>query len=500
MKNSHIKSLLILISMSQVLAAPYSMPEVRDISENNFNNTGFARAADHVEFTSKSDVSVGEKIMVYDRYQATYTIEDGKLVRGRSLGRLDRLTVVDNSDETPSGKILVKVNYSKDRYMTNKTVLVNLDGLSVYDDHKEFDADVFVVQNIATEKLRVYQRVCKDNSCPPKIILETDFVAGFKKGDDNFSYRTRVGSYRVFEWHKFYQDKNGGHYPSWYDPSFPSVPDQDESWSKWFKDDVMPWKSDGSMMRGAFGWYTALVEPNSNEQWTHGTIGWGESSEKNIRTAKGESFGGVLASFFTSLRSSGCSRVSNKAIAFLRHMLPIGTPILKVYALEKYQDEDSMKKTYDKDAKFTWDYALTTDGVRATNKGATSAHKNFVESRGLRSDEILEEGTFEFSNYPHVVQPRGGKSTQCDESDSDKLILSEADRKSKKDVLISDVRKIKDKECNLYKIPADAFKGVFYVDTGLFDGYDHPKAEGIIKGGFNSEFLPKYVEIKSYKK
>lgn len=514
-KKSHVKALLLSLTLTQIMAAkPYSLPQVNDISVNNFNEVRFNEGAAYKMIENKEDVTIGEEIMVKDRYQTTYTEVDGKIVKGRSLGRLDRIQVLDNSEVTPAGKILVKVIQSKDYIMKGKTVLVNLQGLSHYEDFRDIDADVYMVQNIATEKLRVYQRICKDNSCPPKIILETDFVAGMKKGDPTFEKNTRVGNYRIVEWHKFYQDRNGGHYPSWFDPSSPAVPDPDESWSKWFKKDVMPWESCSTdskgkshcsskgMMRGAFGWYTALVEPNANDQWTHGTIGWGDSSVENITRAKGEDLLGTIASVFTSLRSSGCSRVSNKTIAFLRHILPVGTPVIKIYALEKYQDEASMKKTYDKNATFKWDYALTKDGVRGINDAATSAHKNFVTNRtDLGQDDILEEGTYEFTNYPRVVQVKNAKSSKCSEDDSDILITSEDERTDKKQVLISEIKDLKTKMCNLYKIPSEKFQGVFYVDTGLVDGYKHPDAKehGVIKGGFNSQFLPNFMEIKNYK-
>lgn len=516
MKKSHLKTLLLSLTLTQVMAAkPYSLPQVKDISVNNFNEVSFNEGSAYKMINNKSDVSIDEIIMVKDRYQTTYTQdENGKLVKGRSLGRLDRIQILDNTDAVPAGKLKVKVIQSADYIMKNKIVLVNLQGLSHYEDFRDIDADIYMVQNIATEKLRVYQRVCKDNSCPPKIILETDFVAGMKKGDPDFTKNTRVGNFRIVEWHKFYQDRNGGHYPSWFDPSSPAVPDPEESWSKWFKKDVMPWESCHTdekgkshcsakgMMRGAFGWYTALVEPNANDQWTHGTIGWGDSSVENIKRAKGEDILGKLASTFTSLRSSGCSRVSNKTIAFLRHLLPVGTPVIKIYALEKYQDEASMKQTYEKDKKYTWEYALTKDGVRGINDAATSAHKNFVSSRtDIGEDEILEEGVYEFTNYPKVVQVKNARSGMCKESDEDILITSELERTDKKQVLISEMKNLREKECNLYKIPSEKFQGVFYVDTGLVDGYKHPEAadHGVLKGGFKSQFLPEFMDVKKYK-
>jgi hypothetical protein len=497
-KNSILRQLMLGISVTCAISAtatPYQYPQMKDVSENNFSNTGFQQAEIPVRFSSKSQVKVGDNVMVYDRYINTYKEVNGELKRDRMIGRLDRLTVVGMAEDKGEKYIQVKINSSTDWGMNKKTRFVKLGNLSRYEDYKNFDADVYMVQNVATEKLRVYQRVCKDNSCPPRLILQTDFVAGFKKGDKKFGKRTQVGNYRIFEWHKFYQDRNGGHYPSWYDPKFPMQPDKDDSWSKWFKGEYMPWEycstKDGKrlcshkgMMRGAFGWYTALVEPNyGQDQWTHGTIGWAESSEENIKRAKGEDFLGAIANTFTSLRSSGCSRVSNPTVAFLRHILPVGTPIIKIYALEKFQDEASMKKHYNKDATFTWDFALTKDGVRGINKNAISAHKQAVDASGVSSERILEEGTFKFKNYPLVTQQKN-KSSKCREGDKDRLR--------------SDYKKLR-KGCNLYKIPAKAFVGSFNVDTGTLDGYAHPKAEGIIKGGFKSQKFPSFMNVKNYK-
>lgn len=497
-KKQVLKQLTLGISVACALSAtakPYSYPNTKDISVNNFSETGFKAGRVPEKFSSKEQLNVGDEVMVYDRYINTYTSSNGKLKRDRMIGRLDRLTVVGMAEELGEDYIQVKINSSTDWGMKGKTRFVKLRHLSEYEDYKNFDADVYMVQNVATEKLRVYQRVCKDNSCPPKLILQTDFVAGFKKGDKKFGKRTQVGNYRIFEWHKFYQDRPGGHYPSWFDPKYPAQPEKDDSWSKWFKGEYMPWEycttkdgkrkcSHSGMMRGAFGWYTALVEPNyGQDQWTHGTIGWAESSEENIKRAKGEDFWGAIANTFTSLRSSGCSRVSNPTVAFLRHLLPVGTPIVKIYALEKYQDEASVKKNYNQDQEFTWDFALTKDGVRGTHKDAVSSHKQSVEESGVSSERILEEGTFKFKNFPLVTQQKN-KSSKCRETDSSNLR--------------SDYRKLR-KGCNLYKIPADAFVGSFNVDTGLLEGYAHPKAEGIIKGGFRSQKFPSFMDVKNYK-
>jgi hypothetical protein len=523
LKNLTISLCLGVAGLTQVSAnVPYSFPAHKDVSLNNYDNTGFSVGKEAFRFSTKSEITVGSTIMAHDRYQRIFNKVGNDYKYHTMIARLDRIEVLslNKSDDNPY--ILVKVVSSVDRRLVGKEFYTQVEGLSEYEDYKDFDADVYMVQNIATEKLRVYQRVCKDNSCPPKMIFETDFVSGEKKGDDDFKKNTHVGNYRIFEWEKFYQDQGtGGHYPSWFDPSFPEAPSIEDSWSAWFDKDIMPWEfcetKDGKekcshkgMMRGAFGWFTALVEPHyGTGQWTHGTIGWAESSIENIYRAKGEDTLGALANIFSSLRSSGCSRVSNPSVAFLRHILPVGTPLIKIYALEAYQDQASMESNYEVGATSTWDFMLTKDGVRKTGLKATSAHRNYVERAGLNTfDNILEEGTYEFRTYPTVVQyqykPRSSgegyrRSKGCVEDTVDNYpnATQIADGRSVYD--IDNEKDINKKQCNVYKIPSEAFQGRFYVDTGLVEGYDHPQAKGVIRGGFRSQKYPDFFALKNYK-
>ena len=511
------------LMLSQAHATmPYSYPAHKNAASDNYNETGFTAGKDAFRFETKEQITVGTTIMAHDRYQRIYEKVGNEYKYITMIARLDRVEVLDLNTEDENEFIKVKVKSSVDTRQVGKTVYTRVRGLSEYEDYKNFDADVYMVQNIATEKLRVYQRVCKDNTCPPKMIFETDFVAGMKKGDPKFKKNTHVGNYRIFEWEKFYQDRGtGGHYPSWFDPTFPEQPGPDESWSKWFKSDIMPWEycttvdgekkcSHKGMMRGAFGWYTALVEPHyGTGQWTHGTIGWAESSQKMIKRAKGEDFMGAIANIFTSLRSSGCSRVSNPSVAFLRHILPVGTPLIKIYALESYQDEVSMLNNYSVGETSQWDFVLTKDGVRKVGEAGTNAHRNYVELRDLDSeDNVLERGSYKFNIYPSVVQyqykPRkngGYKITKgCVEDTVDNYYRNgdeEVDDRSKID--FGKVKKIRSRQCNVYRIPVDAFVGKFYVDTGLVDGYDHPKADGVIRGGFRSQKFPKFLNVHNYK-
>ena len=505
----------------------YDYPDHTRISKNNYDDLPFSKGELPKTFQSKSELYKGKEIMVLDRYHRLFS-EPDKSKYKTSLARLDRLQVLDLNGDDSNPFIKIKVLSSTDTRLVGEVLYTRINGLSEYEDFKDFDADVYMVQNVATEKLRVYRRLCKDGSCPPKMIFETEFVAGQKRGDIKNKFNTHVGNYRLYEWVKFYQDRGtGGHYPSWYDPSFPEQPGPNESWAKWFQGKVMPWEfcetrngkrkcSKKGMMRGAFGWYTALMEPHySSGQWTHGTIGWAESSLKMIKRAKGEDFLGSLAKIFTSLRSSGCSRVSNPSIAFLKHLLPIGTPVFKIYALEAYQDQESMERNYNVGKTSLWDFTLTKDGVRESNESATTAHRNYVELNPTLNNPkmILEKGTYEFDIYPKVVQfqykPKSRnryKITKgCIEDTTDNYTFDGDTSSDRSMIAIHKQKRISKRPCNVYNIRANAFKGKFYVDTGLIDGYEHPvhiNDKGynvVIRGGFRSQFFPKFFNVKSYR-
>ncbi|UXR63730.1 hypothetical protein EZJ49_11675 [Bdellovibrio bacteriovorus] len=78
----------------------------------------------------------------------------------------------------------------------------------------------FVIQNIATEKTRIYERCTTSPGCAHKMVMETDTVVGRpEEGDKNDpnAYKTWVGHSRISEWVKFYQDGKG-FYPRWYTP------------------------------------------------------------------------------------------------------------------------------------------------------------------------------------------------------------------------------------------------------------------------------------------
>ncbi len=310
-----------------------------------------------------------------------------------------------------------------------------------------------VIQNIATEQLRVYERCTLYPECPHRMIMETEIVVGRthaepdkeKKINDPNRFLTWVGRYKLTEWKKFYQDYKA-HYPSWYHPDYPPIPQKPRT-KQWFAKELMP-NGVGSA-RGAFGWYTAMVEPNSNQQWIHGTYGWGRDRNKYIHYTRN-----LWVNIFANPRSSGCTRVENQAIAYLRHLLPVGTEIVRVYAHEGYRDPN--RTAYNAAARpVAWDWVLTTEGVQ---KDGPDSDRQAVLERRISPASFIEQGTYAIDRYPDAkgIMPKepyySGKSG------------------------------------NTYAIHDNEFQGVYLVDEGRFIYYRHPTP--LPRGGYEETELP----------
>ncbi len=436
-------------------------------SNNSGENLKVSQAAMSYAVASKGEVKVGD---VY------YSTTNGLSVRGAAstsgarkgaLSRNDRVRVVGLG---PEGSSYVQIEIVKtwNQILSSEKLFVSYKYLAAKRiDYRNYDSKYFVIQNIATERMRVYEKNCSEsNVCYNKLVMETEIAVG----EDKKSTQTYVGSYRITDWIKFYQD-GARHYPSWYDSDFPAVPKPDSSFSRWMKRKYMPKvtvtnpktgktkrKKIGSM-RGAFGWFTAKVGPNHHSQWTHGTIGWGSDKDKFIKKTKT-----WLANTFANPRSSGCSRNNNEAIAFLRHLVDVGTPIIKIYAKEALLDKDRVDYT---ERTNEWEYILTKSGVR---RDGQKADKYEVLASGTPADEILEEGTYSVDTYPNIVYytPESELSGQS--------------------------RKIGDKG-NVYAVKNENMNGTFYVDAGLISSdYKHPGKVG--RGGFSNEVAPSYAKVQ----
>ncbi len=302
----------------------------------------------------------------------------------------------------------------------------------------------FVIQNIATEKLRVY-RTCFSKSasgdCVHKMVFETDMAAG----KDTNRGRSLLGSYRISEWFKFYEDEDH-FYPSFAAENYPDLPKVGEALSAWLSKSRLP-KGKG-LIRGAFGWYTAKISPNADDQWTHGTLGWGVDGGKFLDAAKDPS----NAAVFT--RSLGCTRIENQAIALMREILPVGTRMFKVYAKEGYAE--AARATYKADAKVQWAWVLTQDGTLSTTAKSGAKH-NLVPKEA----DVLDRGTYSLNQIPEAVPFLAGISSKNEQNG------------------------------NLYNIAESSLKGVLLVDEGRLAGYEHP-AE-LTVGGFEDHKLPSLV-------
>lgn len=355
-------------------------------------------------------------------------------------------------------------------------------------DYKEFNGKYFVVVNVATETLRLYERQCLDNSCPSKMLMETEVVAGEDRDHpiaEKGKGRSIVGSYRVTGWAKFYQDSEG-HYPAWYRDGYPMPPAiEDNKWNDWFKNKYMPEDANGDKhgsMRGAFGWYTAFVTPNAYGQWTHGTIGWGENKDEYIKKTKK-----FVANVVSNPRSSGCTRNNNEAIAYLREMIDTGAPIIKIYAKEALLDKTL--SNYPQETQ-PWQYIMT------KNAGERAGRANVLKSLGVTGSEadlywsakrsgsdmmidpksslnkILEVGTYDLDVKPTVIDYTPGEK-------------------------MGKIKRSVGRKGNVYGVKSkDMSSGVFYIDAGVLSNYHHPKA--IVEvSGFEDEETPPWMDVSN---
>ena len=364
------------------------------------------------------------------------------------VGTLELNDVVQITDNQPIGEsnfLAIRIIKSRSLLDKNKVYYASLNYLSpvpvaiapLNSPSGLPSEKIFVVVNIATEKIRVYQPCQASENCINKLLFEQDVV----NGEDDDGRQTSVGHYRLTNWEKFYETP--GVYPAWYKADYPELPPPGAPLFDWFSSSFMP--NNQGEMRGAFGWYTAKVGPNPNGQWLHGTAGWGQDKQRFI-LFKNTLIGGVT-NLFSAIRSHGCTRIDNESIAYLRSLLPIGTTYLKIYAKEAYRDA---KNYTPKKIKITepWSYILT-------KKINETAAKDSVLKNKTSESEWIEQGTLSVLKTPTAVSINSSSS-------------------------------------NLYKIPNSSFKGYFIVDEGTLLDYQHPKELSI--GGYSDHTLPNFIQ------
>ncbi len=319
---------------------------------------------------------------------------------------------------------------------------------------------VFVVQNIATEKTRVYKRCTATPGCPHELIFETDTLVGQSTTEqkDPKVFATRLGHFKITNWIKFYEDKDKK-FPAWYKSDYPLVP-KGTSPKEWLSSKYLPEPQINSF-RGAYGWFTAQLGPNSNEQSIHGTYGWGEDKDSLLSY-----FRNPFVSFIDDPMAKGTTRMENQAVAYMRHLVDVGTDVYRVYALEGYADNSLVRYVAQKDHKMPWDWVLT---LREAQKESGTIDKGVQTKKNYIYSETLEEGRFYVDRYPTGL----GYSTTF-------LGLGAGSGTTG----------------NTYQIKRKQFAGVFLVDEGRFVDYEHPKSDLLPLGGYSQWELPAQLVTK----
>ncbi|KHD89384.1 MAG: hypothetical protein OM95_03160 [Bdellovibrio sp. ArHS] len=340
----------------------------------------------------------------------------------------------------------------------------------------------FVVQNVATEITRVYERCTETPSCPHKLVLETEMVVGRPEEgtkQDPHAFKTWLGHAKISEWIKFYQDGQA-HYPHWYraGQDLKTIPkaitdgvSKLVNSRKWMVDDGRG----GTTIYGAFGWYAAKVSPadeinGMNYQWLHGTIGWGRDGSESIELTRG-----FLMNLFSNPGSAGCTRLENRAIAYLRSFLPVGTDIYRIYARESTREKEVISGFFKKKVtplpryadKYenpgNWNYILLTDGAQQSG-GLTADAKTIIDKAipVVTNYNLIEAGNYQYDQYPNATALNYTRTAASGRSGDRYRIDS-----GKKE----DAGKTN-------------FRGYFLVDEGRLLDYSHPDSQstkGVIK-------------------
>jgi hypothetical protein len=430
--------------------------------------------------------------------QAYYIALDGLRVRstpeekGKTMGVLnknERVRIVN--PEIINGKFVqVEIIKTTNDMITADKYYVIAEYLSEkIIDYKEFIGKHFIVVNVATETLRLYERQCLDNSCPSKMLMETEVVVGENRDLGKAEIgkgRSILGSYRITGWSKFYQD-GASHYPAWWKEGSPELPEPGAGFNQWLRPKIMPKDENGEThgtMRGAFGWYTAFVGPSAYGQWTHGTIGWGEDKDDYVKKTKK-----LITNIISNPRSSGCTRNNNEAIAYLREMVEVGTPIVKIYARESLFD--SRLRDYP-DFTQQWDYILT------KKAGQKSDRNNVLQSLKIDGYEADAYWAAKRAGAAGMVDPQSplNQILEVGAYTIDTMPTAYAFTPGEK---LGKLEASRGRDGNVYRVKAKNMSyGIYYVDAGILSGYNHPNAI-LETSGFEDEETPPWMDINNLK-
>ncbi|WP_374078377.1 L,D-transpeptidase [Bdellovibrio bacteriovorus] len=445
-------------------------------------NYSYAQAQTSAAVT-KSQLSVGAKY--YISADSLNVRSSNSTTESNVVGKLVKNDIVEIYDVLNEATPLVQIKIIKSSNISANAapeLFVSKDYLSAKMVITESsNSKYFVIQNIATEKTRVYERCTVTPDCPHKLVMETDTVVGRPEegtDDDPNAYKTWIGHGRISTWVKFYQD-GLGFYPRWYTPGqdISTIPDPvTDSMSllmgarKW----IVKNDQGKTSNYGAFGWYAAKLSPEGedgvNYQWIHGTMGWGKDGSKPIEITRGK-----MINFFSNPGSHGCTRLENRAVAFMRHLLPVGTDVYRVYAREATREVapySRYRNAYNRP--YRWEFMLLTNGAAESN--GLTADAATIRNQGVRvsSSNLIEKGIYEIAQYPTVMGLDYSKSAASGKS-GDRYSI---DKKNK---------------------GSTNFRGYFLVDEGRFQNYQHPSysaTNGAVRTGGLQAFrtsVPEYL-------
>lgn len=318
------------------------------------------------------------------------------------------------------------------------------------------------------------------------MLMETEIVVG----EDRDHYplgtgkgRSVLGSFRITGWTKFYEDSEG-HYPAWYKENYPEVPGAVIHDPRvWLNQKYMPFNSNGKktgVMRGAFGWYTAFLGPNPFGQWLHGTIGWGADKDFYIKDTKK-----LFPNIFFDPRSSGCTRNNNEAIAFLRHLVGIGTPVIKIYAKETLYDPTLSRYP---DVSAQWNYVLTKTKIKEADR------YEVLKYLGLTGEEL--DTWWKLSKDTEIVLDPNNPLLQVLEVGSYQVDIHPDPVKYTPGENMGRFGRKLGRNGNIYGIRSKDMRGLFYVDTGQLENYEHPPKIMDV-GGFPDEVSPVWMSRRT---
>ena len=261
----------------------------------------------------------------------------------------------------------------------------------------------YAVLNVATEKLRVYE-ICRAAGCRGnRLVLETEMLAG----PDLPNRRTWLGEYRILAWRKFYADHEGK-YPAFDRAGYPALPEAGAPLESWLSQSLLP--GGRGEQRGAFGWYTAQLGPDANAQWLQGTWGHGADGDRFIRLVRNLQDRGASAHGGLDPFSHGCTRVDNPTVAYLKHLLPERTVVLRVYARERL-----LADAGDAAAR-TWKWSIEKSGGGLLDEGTlaigATAHASNGNPYGVADSDLhgvfnVDDGTFENYRHPETLDVGG---------------------------------------------------------------------------------------------